>query len=316
MNPYKIAIKPTNNAAIKKFEANRFLTQHESFEFSTPDEAANSPLGKKLLAFPFINKVFITQNFVAIEKQDMVDWEDVEMELSSLIELFLNEGGNIIEQKEETTPKKVPVSIYVESTPNPEVMKFVASMKLVVNTCEFKNILEAKHAPLPRTLLQFPFVKEVFLADNYISIKKSEKTEWEEITMELREFIRLYLIEDKEIVNEEYATSPANEYDSFHKVKEETKERAFVPPSSIKNLDETSQKIIDILNEYVKPAVVSDGGNILFQSYDANSKTLKVLLQGACSDCPSSQMTLKNGIENLLKELIPDKVESVEAING
>ncbi|MEP4881807.1 NifU family protein, partial [Maribacter dokdonensis] len=89
-----------------------------------------------------------------------------------------------------------------------------------------------------------------------------------------------------------------------------------ITAESTVELDETSQEIVDILEEYVKPAVASDGGNIMFQSYDTDSKTVNVILQGACSGCPSSTFTLKNGIETMLKNMMGDKVNEVVALNG
>ena len=120
--------------------------------------------------------------------------------------------------------------------------------------------------------------------------------------MELREFIRTYIENGKDIV---LADAP-----------EVIKQSTEAQDKTFEELDDISKEIINILEEHVKPAVASDGGNIQFESYDAESKTVKVILQGACSGCPSSTFTLKNGIENMLKEMLKDKVSSVEAING
>ncbi|MCL4136049.1 UNVERIFIED_CONTAM: hypothetical protein GTU68_037482 [Idotea baltica] len=126
--------------------------------------------------------------------------------------------------------------------------------------------------------------------------------EWQDITIELREFIRGYIENGKEVVL-------PNAAESLQKSTEQL-------DNHYDTLDDTSKQIINILEEYVKPAVASDGGNIQFISYDANSKNVSVMLQGACSGCPSSTYTLKSGIENMLKEMMPGKVEMVEAING
>ncbi|TQD39643.1 NifU family protein [Haloflavibacter putidus] len=301
MRSYKIEIRPTNHKSIVKFETDKFLVEHENFEFKNIEEAEKSPIAQKLFHLPFVKTVYIAQNFIAIQKYDIVEWEDVQEEVAQQITQYLNSGIAAISQPD--TNKKIPITVYAEVTPNPGVMKFIANKKLVVKTAEFKNIDDAKNAPIAQALFHFPFVKEVFIDENYISVAKYNIAEWEEITMELREFIRNYLQEGKEILSEE-AVARAKKTDE--KIKEE----------QTNNLDNTSKQIIAILEEYVKPAVASDGGNIVFESYNAENKSVKVILQGACSGCPSSTITLKNGIENMLKEMLQDKVETVEAING
>ena len=302
MKEFSINIQPTTKPTIVKFEANKFLTQHETFEFHNIEEAERSPLAQQLFHLPFIKTVYIAQNFVALEKYNIVHWKDIQNEVAEQIESFLNQGGLVITPSQEPG-KKMPVTVYAESTPNPAVQKFVSNKKLVLQTIEFKNIDEAKNAPLAKALFHFPFVKEVFLDENYISITKYDIAEWEDITMELREFIREYLEQGKEVVSEDNASAAS---------KKAEKEQTIEPVQ----LDDTSSEIVAILDEYVKPAVASDGGNIVFESYDESEKTVKVILQGACSGCPSSTFTLKNGIENMLKEMLPNKVEKVEAING
>lgn len=303
MSNFTISIQPTTKPTIVKFEANKFLTQHESFEFHNIEEAARSPLAQQLFHLPFVKTVYIAQNFVALEKYNIVHWKDVQQEIADQILAYLNKGGAVITPTE-TENQKIPVTVYAESTPNPTVMKFVSNKKLVLQTVEYKNIDEAKNAPLAKELFHFPFVKEVFLDENYLSITKYDIAEWEEITSELREFIRNYLEQGKEVLTEEQVTG------NSHNTSQET--------GSIEEvkLDDTSKEIVAILDEYIKPAVASDGGNIQFESYDENEKLVKVILQGACSGCPSSTFTLKNGIENMLKEMLQGRVEKVEAING
>ena len=302
MENITINIKPTTKPTIVKFEANKFLTKHENYEFRNIEEAGNSPLAQQLFHLPFVKTVYIAQNFVALEKYNIVNWKDVQEEVAEQLREFLNKGGVVITPSEEDANRKVPATVYAESTPNPGVMKFVSNKKLVLETVEFKNIDEAKNAPLAKELFYFPFVKEVFIDENYISISKYDIAEWEEITLEIREFIRTYLEDGKDVLTEGAHVAEA---------KPETE----APVTRIK-LDATSEEIIAILDEYVKPAVASDGGNILFDSYSVDDQTVKVILQGACSGCPSSTMTLKNGIENMLKDMLPGKVSQVEAING
>ncbi|AVR45338.1 hypothetical protein C7S20_08690 [Christiangramia fulva] len=308
MKEYTINIIPTNKPQIVKFEANKFLTRHENHQFNNIDEAKNSPLAQQLFYLPFVKTVYIAQNFIAIEKYDIVEWPEVENEVAEQIENYLNKGGEVV--TEETARKgNIPVTVYAEMTPNPAVMKFVSNKKLVLQACEFKNIDEAKNSPLAQSLFHFPFVKEIFMDENYVSVQKYDIAEWDDVTMELREFIKNHLEQGKEVVSGETATPK--------KQSAETDASAPSKPSQeIHKMDDISQEIVGILDEYIKPAVASDGGNILFESYDSASKTVKVVLQGACSGCPSSTMTLKNGIETMLRDMMRDKVEFVEAING
>ena len=169
------------------------------------------------------------------------------------------------------------------------------------STYEFKNIDEAKDAPLAKELFHLPFVKEVFMDENYVSVTKYDVADWEEINMQLREFIRDFLADGKDVVTAEAL--------------QKTEESKQQEKASI-SYDDISLQIIDILEEYVKPAVASDGGNIQFQSYEEESGTVSVILQGACSGCPSSTFTLKNGIETMLKNMMGDKIREVVALNG
>ena len=296
-----IKIQPTNNALILKFEADTFLTQHQSFEFNNIDEAKTSPLAQQLFYLPFVKKVYISGNFIAIERYNIVEWVDVQDEVAKQIEDYINNDGVIIADTS-VSIKKVPVTVYAESTPNPSVIKFVANKKLVTSVFEFTSIDDAKLSPLATELFHFPFVKSIFLDENFVSITKYDVAEWNDITLELREFIRTYIENGKEIV-------VANAKETLQKTTKQLDD-------NFETLDDVSKEIINILEEYVKPAVASDGGNIYFESYDKETQKVKVVLQGACSGCPSSTFTLKSGVENMLKEMLPGKVSSVEAING
>ena len=298
MKEYNITVASTNNPKILKFETNQFLVKG-NYEYKNIDEAKNSPLAQQLFYLPFIKTVYISGNFIAMERFDIVEWDDVKDEVAQQLVEYLNAGEPIVH--EESTQKKQPITVYAEVTPNPGVMKFVANKKIVPTSYEFKNIDEAKESPLAMELFHFPFVKEVFFDENYVSISKFDVAEWDEITMQIREFIRDFLADGKQVVSEI----------AIENAQKEASETVGNP-----NLDETSQQIIDILEEYVKPAVASDGGNILFQSYEKESGTVNVVLQGACSGCPSSTFTLKNGIETMLKNMMGDKVNEVVAING
>jgi len=217
------------------------------------------------------------------------------------METFVNNGGTIITIDENKT-KKQPVTVYGETTPNPAALKFVVSKMLTKNAIEFKNIDQTGASPLAKELFKFPYVKEIFIDENYISVTKYEINEWQEITLELRSFIKQYIENGGTVLDENFIQAVTAE--------EDTKAKEF------DNLDVTSQQIINILEEYVKPAVQADGGNIAFDSYNETDKTVKVILQGACSGCPSSTFTLKSGIENMLKSMLNDEGIKVEAVNA
>lgn len=303
MSKYSVEIKPTNKPSILKFEFNQFLTKHKGYEYHNIEEASNSPIASKLFYLPFVKTVYISQNFIAIEKYNIVEWEDVQDEVAEQLLKHLNEGGKIVNEDEAKSAKKVPVTVYAESTPNPSVMKFVANKKLVLESAEFKTIDDADRSPLAQKLFHFPFVKEVFMDENYISINKYDMAEWEMITNELRGFIKNY-IEEGGTILKTGSVSKAKSEDSS------------APKIDTSNLDDISKEIVQILEEYVKPAVASDGGNIVFKSYNKESKDVEVILQGACSGCPSSTITLKNGIETMLKEMLQGKINNVVAFNG
>jgi Fe-S cluster biogenesis protein NfuA len=297
----KITIKTTQNPNIVKFEFSNFIANSGNFEFKNIDETANSPLAKQLFFLPFVKTVYISGNFIAIEKYSIVEWPDVQDDVAEQIENFVNSGG-IIVQEDIQTKKKLPVTVYVESTPNPAVLKFVSNKLLTKTSAEFKNIDETAASPLAKELFRFPFVKEVFIDENYISITKYSVNEWDEITPEVRSFIKTFIEEGNTVVDE----SMIQQMPQAEKQQE----------AYFDSLDSTSQRIINILEEYVKPAVQGDGGNIAFDSYDENEKRVKVVLQGACSGCPSSTFTLKSGIENMLKDMLNDNDIKVEAINA
>ncbi len=296
-----IQIKETLNPTILKFEFPDFITQNESFEFKNIDEAGNSPLAQQLFYLPFVKTVYISGNFIGIERFSIVDWEDVKEAVTEQIETFVKNGGIII-KADENKLKKQPATVYGETTPNPSVLKFVVSKMLTKTAVEFKNIDETAASPLAKALFTFPFVKEVFIDENYVSITKYAVAEWDTITLELRSFIKEF-IENGGIVLDE-SQMLANPKVEKQKIE------------NFDALDATSQQIINILEEYVKPAVAADGGNILFDSYDEKEKRVKVVLQGACNGCPSSTFTLKSGIENMLKDMLNDKDIIVEALNG
>lgn len=290
----RVYIDQTPNPNIMKFVCDETLTAG-GLEISKEDAAEESLLAQELLQFPFVSKVFITANFVAVQKIDGIEWEMVADEIKEIVNRHLNEGTILLQfQKED------PFTLYVEMTPNPAVMKFVTNKLLYKGIAEAKNAEDVADFPLAKELYSFDYVKEVFVTENYISITKVQDADWNEIALELRYYLLDYLQSDKEIISENYVPLQ-NPY-----------EKTFVK----KDYSDVELEINDIISEYIQPAVAGDGGNIQLIEFEEETKTARMLLQGACSGCPSSTITLKNGIETMLKEMMPGKVENVEAING
>jgi NFU1 iron-sulfur cluster scaffold homolog, mitochondrial len=194
---------------------------------------------------------------------------------------------------------KVPVMIYAEMTPNPSTMKFVANKHLLISgeSAEFRSQAEAKgYSPLAEELFNFPFVTGVFIAANFVTITKSDAISWDFVTMELREYIRDFIGEGKELLIQ----MPVKREEI---VSDSTKEIKHIEPT------EYDDAIRSLLDEYVRPAVEGDGGAIDFKGFENGIVT--VVLKGSCAGCPSSTATLKGGIENLLKQHLPEVKEVV-----
>lgn len=203
-----------------------------------------------------------------------------------------------------------PYTIYAEMTPNPNTMKFVANRWLVTNDKSYEVLADERvgsPSPLAEALFNFPFVNGVFIAGNFVTITKSDAIEWQDVMIELRDFISDFLnTEGNEIIRQEFLNGTA---ETATKKEDGSSEEATSPT----DLSDFDKKIIEILDEYIKPAVEGDGGAIEFHSFEDGM--VKVVLKGACSGCPSSTATLKGGIESLLKSMLPE-VKEVEAING
>ena len=299
MTDLTLKIQPTANPDIIKLEANRPLVKG-SYEFKNIDEAKNAPLAKELFYLPFVKTVYISSNFIALKRFPIVEWKEVQEEVAQQVLVYLQSGKDIL-LGEAGKPMWEAITVYTETTPNPTVMKFVANKRLVPTVIEYKSIEEATEAPMAATLLtRFPFIEEVFFDDNYISLTKKGMEEWEMIAADLRDYIRKYLSEGRPIIN------PAE----IKRRQEEAQARLL----SMITTDEISQQIVAIIEQYVKPAVASDGGNIQFISYNRDTHHVEVLLQGACSGCPSSTQTLKKGIEVILKDKLNNPLINVEAL--
>lgn len=187
------------------------------------------------------------------------------------------------------------ISIYTEMTPNPETMKFVANKLLYPGkSVDFQDEESADASPLAMQLFAFPFIKAVFIASNFVTLTKTDDTEdWSDIIPSIKQFLKEYLEEGKEIINDEkLANRKVESTNTVHA-----------------SDDDVVKRIKELLENYVKPAVEMDGGAIQFISYDEGIVNLK--MQGSCSGCPSSMITLKAGIEGMMKRMIPEVREVV-----
>jgi Fe-S cluster biogenesis protein NfuA len=199
--------------------------------------------------------------------------------------------------------EEIPYVIYLEGTPNPSSMKFIANKLLLVSgaTAEYTNPSETNDAPIAKKLFQFPFVKRVFIASNFITITKSDMVEWEEISDELRVFIGDYLNKGNLVIAKLPEQKVATD-SSF-------KETVAINTQHVAPGNDVENKIIEVLEQYIRPSVEQDGGMITFKQL--KNGVVTVQMRGSCSGCPSSTLTLKAGIEALLKRLLPEDVKEV-----
>ncbi|MBO0357269.1 NifU family protein [Hymenobacter sp. BT186] len=200
---------------------------------------------------------------------------------------------------EQLTAPAAPVSIYAEASPNPESMKFVLNSQLLADgvSVDYPNVEAAANSPLAQELFNFDYVGRVFIAQNFVTITKTSDLQWAHLIPELRTFLKSYI----EAAGPIFLVDPAAE--------QKAAQQAAATGDSSEADQQTSQKIIDLLDNYVRPAVEQDGGNITFKSYQDGIVTVN--LQGSCSGCPSATVTLKSGIENLLKRMVPEVKEVV-----
>lgn len=200
---------------------------------------------------------------------------------------------------EKTVPKPS-VMLYTEQTPNPESLKYVTNRMLYRGTADFREEELAKEwSPLATELFQMPYVKGVYISNNFVTVTKEFNYDWADIMLKLKEFLKGYIAENKGIVNDGFG-------DAMAKIEEER-------GASYEYSDDEAaivQKIKDLIETYVKPAVEMDGGNIEFKKFDQG--VVHVIMQGSCSGCPSSTVTLKSGIEGMLKRMVPEVKEVVQ----
>lgn len=290
-----VHIEPTENANVTKFVVDYTLIPG-GLELHRDSDISEIPLAQELFKYPFISSIFITANFIAVEKADSVDWESVAESLREVIQDELLANPRIYRQ----TKRKELFPIYAEMTPNPNVMKFVSPKLILDGFIEVKVENRTPDVPLAEAIYnEFDFVTQVFVSDNFVAVTRNTSVEWHEVMNAVRSVIAEYLQDGGKVTHIE----PQKHESPVEKIIE-------------RDYTEKEQKIADVLAQYVAPAVENDGGKISLIDYDEENKVAKMLLQGACSGCPSSRITLKNGIENILKQFLPDLVEVVEAVNG
>jgi NFU1 iron-sulfur cluster scaffold homolog, mitochondrial len=199
----------------------------------------------------------------------------------------------------EDTITKSPVMLYTEETPNPEALKYVTNRMLYRGIADFnEKEMAAEWSPMANTLMELPYVKSVYFNNNYVTITKEFNYEWAEVMLKLKEFVKNYIEQGGVIVKEgfsEYAEKVAAEQNATQFSGED---------------GDIARKIKELIDMYVKPAVEGDGGNIEFKSYEKGK--VYVIMQGSCSGCPSSTVTLKSGIEGMLKRMVPEVQEVVQ----
>jgi Fe-S cluster biogenesis protein NfuA len=199
---------------------------------------------------------------------------------------------------EKKTGNQSPIMLYTEQTPNPESLKFVTNRMNYKGTADFKTADLAKEwSPLAEALFQKPFVKGVYICNNFVTVTKELNYQWDDIMLDLKSFIKEYLESGNEVIKEGYQDAIAE---------------MVIADSDIDYSDEDKEivkKIKELIDTYVRPAVEMDGGNIEFKSFDKG--IVNVILQGSCSGCPSATVTLKSGIEGMLKRMVPQVTEVV-----
>ena len=203
-----------------------------------------------------------------------------------------------------TAPSKPPVMLYTEQTPNPESLKFVTNQMLFArNTADFREEdkeLAKTWSPLAQALFELPWVKGVYICNNFVTITKTAQADWQDYMLEAKSFLKKYLESGQSIILEGFEEARA-----ALQAENQTVEAG--------EDGEIVQKIKDLIDKYVRPAVEMDGGNIVFRAF--RQGVVEVELQGSCSGCPSSSVTLKSGIEGMLKRMIPE-VREVQAFMG
>ncbi|TNE66024.1 MAG: NifU family protein [Bacteroidetes bacterium] len=194
---------------------------------------------------------------------------------------------------------KSPVMLYTEQTPNPEALKYVTNRLLYRGIADFKEFALAETwSPMATALMELPYVKSVYFNNNYVTVTKELNYDWSEIMLKIKEFIKNYVEQDGEVVKEGFAEFWDQEMSKQNEVQFSGED------------GEIARKVKELIDTYVKPAVEMDGGNIEFKAFEKGR--VFVTMQGSCSGCPSSTVTLKAGIEGMLKRMVPEVTEVIQ----
>ncbi len=283
----KLTVKKSQDPTLIQFVAENKLTR-KTHVFNNMEEAQVSPLAQHLFNLPFVKSMVISDDYIVLERTEIVTWDEVQHDLKQIIEAYLSQGKPVI-----SDVKKENIQIYVEETPNPDTLKFVTNRFLSKNPIQVNGLKEAGEIPLAFELFEYPFVRKVFISQNFISITKDKVLEWYEVSEPIREFLLEYLDKKDNVISR----------DKYDTLKDHGK------------TGDTEKQIKSLIEQYIKPAVARDGGNIKFENFDPVTKTVNVTLQGACNGCPSADITLKNGIEATLKQFLGDQIGSVKSLN-
>lgn len=300
MYSHPMEINYTSHKSILKISLGFFISQFESFEFSRNSSASNPPLAASLFKLPFIDVIYLGQDYIALKLREDELWNTLrEEQVVTLITAHLTAPESILKPTLRHPNKKVPISVYTENTQNALVLKFVCSIKLTLQSEEYLSVSETESAPIARELFGFDAVKHVFINANYIAVTKTNQTDWMMASLGLREFIRHYLMRQKPVIINHSDAIPGT----------------VVSKSTEDSLDEISKKVITVINGDFQTALRQDGGAIKFHSFDSKSKTLTVVAQGACRYSPAVRDSIKEGLAPRLEEALPDAISHIELLS-
>lgn len=202
MTEHSLTIKKTKHETILQFETDHFLVNNTTFKFNRQAEADGCPLAQKLLAFSFIKAIYIAENFIGVEVFISTSWSEVQNSLYTTIKEYINSGKPVLTPGAEKKGQRIPITIYTEMTPNPGTLKFVCNTKLVLNKVQYDYNENTENAPFVEELFKFSYVKRVVIANHHILITKGGKVSWDEVTLELRDWIRRYLMRGKPVTKD------------------------------------------------------------------------------------------------------------------
>ena len=289
----------TPNPSSLKFLTGRTLLHKGSVDFPDLASTDEAPIARKLFDFRFVDSISIDTSSITITKDPDFQWEEIIPLVKNFLKAYFAQDlplftSKFLEENRAQEENKPELTVYTEITPNPSSLKFVLNRELSRNTShDFPDVASAKESPIALKLFEFDFVEGVFIGENFITISKRQGIDWDHIIPTVKDFIKSYFVQNLPLFSGKLAEE--------NQTQEEIEDSAIV--SEIKKL----------LASHVRPAVAADGGDIIYESFDEDDGILRLRLQGSCSGCPSSTITLKAGIEGLMTRMVP-AVKSVEAV--